>query len=79
MQELEFIPGFVDEHKHIASNEAGECSECGMKLVAAIEVSADSADYFGCPMSQHSYIRHDKAGKCEECNMDLKPMQLVKK
>ena len=68
----------MDEHKHVASAKPGDCSECGMKLVAATEVSADSAGYFGCPMSQHSHIRHDKAGKCEECNMKLKPMQLVK-
>ncbi len=50
-----------------------------MKLVAAVEVKADSADYYGCPMYQHSHIRHDKAGKCEECSMDLKPMKLGSK
>jgi ABC-type Fe3+-hydroxamate transport system substrate-binding protein len=69
----------MEAHKHIASDKPGDCSECGMKLVAATEVQADSAEYFGCPMPQHSHIRHDKAGKCEECNMDLKSMRLVKK
>ena len=68
----------MEEHKHIASTAPGDCSECGMKLVAAVEAKSDSAEYYGCPMHQHSHIRHDKAGKCEECNMKLKPMQLVK-
>jgi hypothetical protein len=67
------------EHKHIASATPGDCSECGMKLVAAVEAKPDSVDYYGCPMSQHSHIRHEKPGKCEECNMDLKPMHLVSK
>ncbi len=66
----------MEEHKHIASEKPGDCPECAMKLVAAIEVSADSADYYGCPMSQHSHIRHEKAGKCEECGMELKAMNL---
>lgn len=67
----------MDEHKNIGSAKPGECSECGMKLVAAVDVEADSADFYGCPMYQHSHIRHEKAGKCEECSMDLKPMRLV--
>jgi hypothetical protein len=67
------------EHKHISSDKPGDCSECGMKLVAASEVKADSAEYYGCPMAEHSHIRHEKQGKCEECNMDLKPMHLVSK
>jgi hypothetical protein len=66
----------MEEHKHIGSDKPGDCSECGMKLVAAIEVDADSTGYYGCPMYQHSHIRHDKAGKCEECSMALKPMKL---
>ena len=69
----------MESHKHISSTTAGDCSECGMKLVAAVEVNADSVEYYGCPMYQHSHIRHDKAGKCEECNMDLKPMKLSSK
>jgi hypothetical protein len=69
----------MDQHKHIAANEPGDCSECGMKLVAATETEPDNAEYYGCPMPSHSQIRHEKAGKCEECNMDLKPMQLVTK
>ena len=68
----------MDQHKHIAANEPGDCSECGMKLVAATETEPDNAEYYGCPMPSHSQIRHEKAGKCEECNMKLKPMQLVK-
>lgn len=67
----------MESHKNISSNEPGDCSECGMKLVAANETVADSTEFYGCPMPSHSHIRHDKAGKCEECNMDLKPMRLV--
>ena len=69
----------MENHKHIASATPGDCSECGMKLVAAVEVKADSADYYGCPMYQHSHIRHESPGKCEECKMDLKPMKLSSK
>jgi hypothetical protein len=69
----------MEEHKYIASATPGECSECGMKLVAAVEAKPDNADYYGCPMSEHSHIRHEEPGKCEECNMDLKPMHLVSK
>jgi hypothetical protein len=66
----------MEAHSHVAGKTAGNCPECGMKLVAAQETMADSADYFGCPMPEHSYIRHETAGKCEECGMDLKPMHL---
>ena len=69
----------MEQHKHIASNTPGDCSECGMKLVAAKETGADSAGYYGCPMPSHSHIRHEEAGKCEECNMELQPMNLVTK
>ena len=69
----------MDMHKHIASEKAGDCPECGMELVAAVEAKPDSVDYYGCPMSAHSHIRHEKAGKCEECNTDLKPMKLSSK
>lgn len=66
----------MDDHKHIHSDKPGDCSECGMTLVAAVETAPDSADYYGCPMSAHSHIRHENPGKCEECNMALKPMKL---
>jgi hypothetical protein len=69
----------MEQHKHISSDKPGDCSECGMKLVAAVETKSDSAEYYGCPMQSHSHIRHEKAGKCEECNMDLKPMKLATK
>ena len=69
----------MEQHKHISSDKPGNCSECGMKLVAAVETDSVSAEYYGCPMPSHRKIRHEKAGKCEECNMDLKPMQLVTK
>lgn len=41
----------MEDHKHIASATPGDCSECGMKLVAAVEAKPDSVDYYGCPMS----------------------------
>jgi len=65
----------MESHKHIASNEPGDCSECGMKLVAAVEVESDSADFYGCPMPNHSHIRNEKPGNCPECNMKLVPMR----
>jgi len=66
----------MESHKHIHSSEPGSCPECGMALVAAVEVSPDQADYFGCPVPSHSHIRADEAGKCPECNMNLKPFAL---
>jgi hypothetical protein len=69
----------MEGHKHIASKTPGDCSECGMKLVAAVEAKPENKEYYGCPMPSHSHIRHEKPGKCEECNMDLKPMHLVSK
>ncbi len=39
----------MSEHKHISSNEPGRCTECQMELVAAVETTADSSDYYGCP------------------------------
>lgn len=64
------------QHKHIASTTPGDCSECGMKLVAAVEATPDSADYYGCSMPEHSNVRYKEPGKCEECNMELVPMRL---
>jgi hypothetical protein len=66
----------MESHKHIAGTKSGDCSECGMKLVAAVESTSDDAEYYGCPMANHSHIRHKETGKCEECNMDLKAMRL---
>jgi len=54
-------------------------SEANIDLVAAVETNPDSADYYGCRMSEHSHIRSDKPGKCPECNMKLVPMRLEKK
>lgn len=67
----------MEQHKHISSDKPGDCSECKMKLVAAVETDSAGAQYYGCPMPSHSHIRHEKAGTCEECNMDLKPMELL--
>lgn len=66
----------MESHKHVHATEPGDCPECGMKLVAAVETTADEADYFGCPMPSHSHVRADSAGSCPECGMDLKPMKL---
>jgi hypothetical protein len=67
----------MDEHKRVHNDRFGECPECRMNLVAAVEAAPDSADFYGCPMISHSHIRHSESGKCEECNMDLKPMRLA--
>ena len=68
----------MESHKYIHSSKPGSCPECGMALVAAVEVSPDQADYFGCPMPAHSDVRSDKPGQCPECGMDLKPYKLEK-
>jgi hypothetical protein len=69
----------MGEHKHVGSDKPGDCSECGMKLVAAMPADSANAEYYGCPMYQHSHIRHKEPGKCEECGMDLKAMKLTSK
>jgi len=66
----------MESHKHINSQEAGNCPECGMALVPVVEVSPAEADFYGCPMPSHSHIRADEAGSCPECGMQLKPMKL---
>lgn len=66
----------MDSHKHIRSSSPGSCSECGMKLVPAVEVDSESADFFGCPMPEHSHIRSGSPGTCTECGMKLKPFKL---
>ncbi len=68
----------MEEHKHIHSDKPGDCPECVMKLVAAVEATADSADYYGCSMPEHSHVRADKPGNCPECNMKLVPMRKSK-
>ena len=66
----------MESHKHIHSPGPGSCSECGMKLVPALEVDSGSADFFGCPMPEHSHVRSDKPGSCTECGMALIPLKL---
>ncbi len=68
----------MEEHKHVHSDSAGTCSECGMALVAAVVTSEDKMEFYGCPMLAHSYVRSDQPGTCAECGMKLKPMRLVK-
>lgn len=68
----------MESHKHIHSREAGNCTECGMKMVPAVVTKADHAEFYGCPMEAHSHVRSDKPGVCESCGMKLKPMRLVK-
>jgi ssDNA-binding Zn-finger/Zn-ribbon topoisomerase 1 len=65
----------MDEHKNIHSDKPGDCPECGMQLVAVVETTPDSAEYYGCPMPDHSHIRYEKPGNCPECNMKLVPMR----
>jgi predicted RNA-binding Zn-ribbon protein involved in translation (DUF1610 family) len=68
----------METHKHIHSQEAGKCPECGMELVAVIEADESNKDFYGCPMPMHSHVRSDQPGKCDECGMDLMPMRLKK-
>ncbi|MBC8403141.1 MAG: hypothetical protein H8E14_16765 [Candidatus Marinimicrobia bacterium] len=68
----------MEKHKHIHSQEAGNCTECGMKMVEAVVTTEDQAEFYGCPMEAHSHVRSDKPGVCESCGMKLKPMRLNK-
>ncbi len=68
----------MESHKHIHSQEAGKCPECGMELVAVVEADEGNKDFYGCPMPIHSHVRSDQPGKCDECGMDLKPMRMEK-
>lgn len=68
----------MESHKHIHSDTAGKCEECGMKLVQAVITREENAEFYGCPMPSHSHVREDKAGDCKECGMHLKPMRLKK-
>ncbi len=68
----------METHKHVHSQEAGKCPECGMALVAVVEGDENNMDFYGCPMPIHSHVRSDQPGKCDECGMDLMPMRLEK-
>lgn len=69
----------MESHKHVHSQEAGNCPECGMALVAVVVVGDENnMDFYGCPMPVHSHVRSDQPGKCDECGMDLMPMRLEK-
>lgn len=68
----------IETHKHIHSQEAGKCPECGMNLVAFVEGNESNKDFYGCPMPKHSHVRSNQPGKCDECGMDLMPMRLEK-
>ncbi|MCF7809244.1 MAG: hypothetical protein K9N38_12055 [Candidatus Marinimicrobia bacterium] len=68
----------MDAHKHIHAREPGNCSECGMTMVAGVVTTEDQMEYWGCPMEAHAHVRLDSAGTCEECGMQLKPMRLKK-
>lgn len=67
----------MESHKHIHSEEPGNCSECSMGLVAVVETGEEDAEFYACPMPEHSHIRHSEPGKCEECGMKLVPMRKV--
>lgn len=68
----------METHKHVHSQEAGKCPECGMELRAVVEGDENNMDFYGCPMVEHSHVRSDQPGKCDECGMDLMPMLLEK-
>ncbi len=68
----------MESHKHVHSQEPGNCPECGMKMVQAVMTDTKSAEYYGCPMPSHSHVRSENPGNCNECGMVLKPMRLKK-
>ncbi len=68
----------METHKHVHSQEAGKCPECGMDLVAVVGADENTKDFYGCPMPIHSHVRSDQPGKCDECGMDLKPLRMEK-
>lgn len=68
----------MEAHKHVHSDQPGNCPECGAELVPAVKVEEANAEFYGCPMPEHSHVRHDEPGTCEECGMKLVPMKLGK-
>lgn len=78
-EEVLFYTCPMESHKHIQSDEPGKCSECGMKLVAAVATDTEHKEFYGCPMPEHSHVRSDTPGRCPECRMALKPIRLERK
>jgi hypothetical protein len=35
----------MEQHKHFSHDKPGDCADCGMTLVAAVETESDSAEY----------------------------------
>ena len=68
----------MEAHKHVHSEQPGNCPECGMKMVPVVKTTEANSEFYGCPMPAHSHIRHAEPGTCEECGMKLIPMRLAK-
>jgi len=62
----------MDEHSHVLQVGAGECPECGMKLITSTEAGRK---VYTCPMEEHHHVLSDKPGECPECGMELVPMK----
>ena len=68
----------MEAHKHVHSDEAGKCPECGMELVAVVAGDENIKDFYGCPMIEHSHVRNNEPGTCAECGMALVPLKFSK-
>jgi len=77
-EEMVYYTCSMESHKHVHSEDPGNCPECGMKMVPAVKTNEANAEFYGCPMPDHSHIRHDEPGSCEVCGMKLIPIRLTK-
>ncbi|MEE9165939.1 MAG: heavy metal-binding domain-containing protein [Candidatus Neomarinimicrobiota bacterium] len=68
----------MEAHKHVHSQEAGNCPDCGMDLVSVVQTDGTDFEFYTCPMPEHSHVRHSEPGECDECGMKLLPVKLGK-
>ena len=57
-------------HKDVSSKVAGNCTKCGMTLMAP--GASEDQEFYACPM--HPDVMSNKEGKCPKCQMALKKM-----
>ncbi len=69
--DLSFYTCPMESHAFVKVAEAGDCPQCGMKLVKKTIPVDENTTWYTCPMPEHDYVVTDAPGKCPECGMNL--------
>lgn len=58
-------------HSDIKSDNPGNCSKCGMKLIGSAKEQMKTKEMNSYTCSMHPEVQSDTAGTCPKCGMDL--------